>query len=137
MKKLFLSMVLTLVLAFPAMAAVKDFKTFTADVPDGWEVIEESGTVSLLAPGNVAALTFMHAPLEGATGQQIAELFMQQLKGQNLKDEGDDTFSFTFDAGSGVISNCIVSADDTAFFFISMTGDAPEISAILDSLTKK
>lgn len=137
MKKLFLSMVLTLAMAVPAFAEVKDFKTFTADVPEGWQVVEEAGKVSLTSTAENSAITFMHAPLEGATGKQIADTFVQQLNAKDLKDEGDGVYTFNFDAGKGVISHCAVSTDDTTFLFISVTGESPAIAGIMSSLTPK
>lgn len=130
-------MALTLAMAFPAFAAVKDYPTFTVDVPDGWNAMETAGAATLMAPDNQTAIVITLSPTNGISAKDFATAAASQIPGAEVKEEGSN-YTFTMDAGNGMKANyTIIPADDQNVFLVVLTGNAPELPAIISSITKK
>ncbi len=137
MKKILLSMALTLAIAFPAFAAVKDFATFSVDVPDGWTVVEATGAATLMSSDNKTAVVLTLAPTNGASAKDFATTAASQIPGAVVKEEGSN-YTFFMDAGNGMKAQyIIVPVDAENVFLVVLTGEAPELPAIIKSLAKK
>ncbi len=136
MKKLLLSLVLVLGMAFSASGAVKEFSNLKVDVPDGWTAQENDGVVALIAPQNVAAISFTLQDAQGATGEQLAEAFAEQLNAS--KPEVDDgVYIFRFATSQGLLSTSVLSCEDNQYFLLTMTGQHDAFSDIIDSIEEK
>lgn len=137
MKKILISMALTLAMAFPAFAAVKEFPTFSVDVPDGWNVVEASGAATLMSPDNKTAVVITMAPTNGVSAKDFATAASSQIPGAVVKEEGSN-YTFFMEAGNGMKANyVIIPVDANNIFLVVMTGEAPELPAIIKSLAKK
>ena len=134
-----LAAVLGLVLSAAAFGAVQDFGAFTIDVPAGWTAAKDGETVGITKNDNSAAVSITYDGTDGMSIKELADAFVENLKGKDLK-EDDGTYTFTFVNASGVESTCVLSGDDKNFVLVVMTGiesAAEEINAMVGSLTQK
>lgn len=136
MKKLLLAALLVLGMAMSASAAVKSFKSFSIDVPDGWTATEDGSVVALIAPGNACALSIASDSAGGMKGEDVAKAMSQQLKGTAPQAQ-DGGYAFTFKNQNGVESKCFVMVEDNKFVMLTITGDHPQLGQILDSIEDK
>lgn len=130
---------LGLVLSSAAFGEVQDFGAFTIDVPAGWTAAKDGETVGITKDDHSAAVSITYDSTDGMTIKELAEAFVESLKGKDLK-EDNGTYTFTFVNASGVESSCVLSGDDKNYALVVMTGieSAPEeINAIVGSLTQK
>ena len=130
---------LGLVLSSAAFGEVQDFGAFTIDVPAGWTAAKDGETVGITKNDNSAAVSITYDSTDGMTIKELAEAFVESLKGKDLK-EDNGTYTFTFVNASGVESSCVLSGDDKNYALVVMTGieSAPEeINAMVGSLTQK
>lgn len=125
-------------LAFSALAsaAVTEFKDFSLNVPDGWTSNQDGSTVSVVANDKSAAVSITVDKTEGASLKDLAEAFKQRLNGSDPVLE-DDVYRFTFTNPAGVESNAILTGDEDRFCLIVITGEHPDLKAMLDSLEEK
>ncbi|MBQ3446679.1 MAG: hypothetical protein IJG37_03435, partial [Synergistaceae bacterium] len=73
---------------------------------------------------------------DGASLEEIANAFVAELKGKNLKKDGE-AYTFTFDNGNGVNSDAVIVTDSGKYALIVVTGreNAPEeVAQILSSI---
>lgn len=138
MKKLSLAALLVFA-ATMAFAGVQDFGAFTVDVPVGWTANQDGTTVGITKNDNTAAVSITVDSTDGASLKELADAFVEALKGKNLRKDGEG-YRFTFDNGNGVNSDALIMAEKGRYALFVMTGaeNAPqEIVAIIDSLTEK
>ena len=134
-----LAAVLALVLASAAFAGVQDFGSFTVDVPAGWTATQDGETVGIVKNDNTASISISVDSTDGASAKELADAFVEALKGKNLKQDSG-AYTFSFDNGNGVNSEAILMAEGGKYALFVVTGkeNAPaEVSAIVNSLTEK
>ena len=131
-----LSVLAVLAFSAAAFAAVQDFKDFTVDVPDDWTATQDGATVAVVANDKSAALSITMEDREGKEPKDLAAGFAQALKGSEPVLE-DDVYTFTFKNEAGVESRAILSADDERYFLLVITGQNPELEALIDSIQEK
>ena len=71
--------------------------------------------------------------------KELADAFVEALKGKNLKAEGDG-YTFEFDNGNGVTSRGVLNGDKDHYALVVITGleNAPdEVMAIVNSIQEK
>ena len=131
-----LSVLAVLAFSAAAFAAVQDFKDFTVDVPEGWTATQDGTTVAVVANDKSASVSITVDKREGKEPKDLAAAFAQALKGSEPVLE-DDVYHFDFKNESGVESRGILSADDERYFLLVITGQNPELEALIDSIQGK
>lgn len=93
-KKLLVFLVLLLILPVACMA--RDFDGFRADVPPGWEVMEEKGAmVGFVSPDREAIVTVTVASAQDVDPAAFAAEMARGLGGSDIMEE-DGVYSFAF-----------------------------------------
>lgn len=110
------------------------FARFTVDVPSGWTVKEDENVVSFLAPDDVAAITVTTDETGGMTALELARLMSRELNGSEPQEDAGD-YTFTFTNQNGVTSEAVLSIEGKEYVLITVTGEHPQIPAILDSIS--
>ena len=137
MKHMVLVWILVLGMAFPASAAVKQFKQFSADVPAGWTAQEtKDGSVDFTAPGKQAVLNVTRAKTGGTPDETLVRNLAAQRGGTD-PEAMDDGYVFEY-TRNGVKNLCFFSVEDGFFTLLTMTDPqdafSEQFSAILGSL---
>lgn len=136
MKRLVLAALLALALTSAAFAGVQDFGEFKADIPAGWTATKDGETVGIVKNDNTASMSVTVDSTDGASLEEIANAFVAELKGKDLKKDGE-AYTFTFDNGNGVNSDAVIVTDSGKYALIVVTGreNAPEeVAQILSSI---
>ena len=134
-----LALVFVLALSAVSFGAVQDFGKFTVDVPAGWTANKDDETVGIVKDDKSASMSITVDSTEGATLKELADAFVEALKGKKLKAEGDG-YTFEFDNGNGVTSRAVLNGDKKNYALIVITGaeNAPdEVMSIINSLQEK
>lgn len=134
-----LALVFVLALSAVSFGAVQDFGKFTVDVPAGWTANKDDETVGIVKDDKSASMSITVDSTEGATLKELADAFVEALKGKNLKAEGNG-YTFEFDNGNGVTSRAVLNGDNKNYALIVITGaeNAPdEVMSIINSLQEK
>ena len=105
MKRSLLVLALVVFAATAAFAEVKDFGPYTIDVPAGWTAEQDGETVGFVKNDNSASMSISYDTTDGATLKEIADAFVEALKGKNLK-ETELGYNFQMTNDSGVESDC-------------------------------
>ncbi|WP_301967447.1 hypothetical protein [uncultured Desulfovibrio sp.] len=127
-KKLLVFVVLLLFL--PVVSMARDFNGFSADVPPGWEVIEDKGAmVGFVSPDRAAVVTVTVASARDVDPAAFAAEMAQGLGGSELVEEGG-VYSFTF-GNDGV---AVVHVAGTDLRVISITGGHPALESLIGSI---
>jgi hypothetical protein len=138
MKKIILSvavLILTLC-ASSAFAAKMEFKSFSIEVPKGWQVEEDedSNTVAFSAPKGAAVLTITLESAEGKSAKEIAEEISEELDGGKPKKDGDGDYQISFTNDNGVKGNVVVSTQGKKFWMIMIVGEHDDLEDMINSL---
>ena len=139
MKGLAAVAVVAVLAATAAFGAVQDFGAFTIDVPAGWTAERDGETVAFTKNDNTASMSITYDTTDGASLKEIADAFVDALKGKGLKKDGDG-YTFTMTNENGVESKCFIAGDNKNYALIVVTGgeNAPDdVAAMMDSLTEK
>ena len=127
-KKLLVFLVLLLILPVACMA--RDFDGFRADVPPGWEVMEEKGAmVGFVSPDREAIVTVTVASAQDVDPAAFAAEMARGLGGSDIMEE-DGVYSFTF-GDNGVT---VVHVAGTDLRVISIIGGHPALEGLIDSI---
>ena len=127
-KKLLVFLVLLLILPVASMA--RDFDGFRADVPPGWEVMEEKGAmVGFVSPDREAIVTVTVASAQYVDPASFAAEMAQGLGGSDIMEE-DGVYSFAF-GDNGVT---VVHVAGTDLRVISIIGGHPALEGLIDSI---
>ncbi|MCI6940839.1 hypothetical protein [Desulfovibrio piger] len=119
-----------LLLFLPAIAMARDFNGFSADVPPGWEVIEEKDAmVGFVSPGRDAVVTVTVASSRDVDPAAFAAEMAQGLGGSELVEE-DGVYSFAF-GENGV---AVVHAADADLRVITIMGEHAALESLIDSI---
>lgn len=127
-KKLLVFLVLLLILPVACMA--RDFDGFRANVPPGWEVMEEKGAmVGFVSPDREAIVTVTVASAQDVDPAAFAAEMAQGLGGSDIMEE-DGVYSFAF--GDNGVS--VVHVAGTDLRVISIIGGHPALEGLIDSI---
>lgn len=127
-KKLLVFLVLLLILPVACMA--RDFDGFRADVPPGWEVMEEKGAmVGFASPDREAIVTVTVASAQDVDPAAFAAEMARGLGGSDIM-EKDGVYSFAF-GDNGVT---VVHVAGTDLRVISIIGGHPALEGLIDSI---
>lgn len=127
-KKLLVCVMLLLFL--PVLSIARDFNGFSAEVPPGWEVMEEKDAmVGFVSPDRDAVVTVTVASAQDVDPAAFAAEMAQGLGGSDLVEEGG-VYSFTFgDDGVAVVH--VAGAD---LRVISIMGGHAALESLIDSI---
>ena len=136
LKILFLALILAIYVCVAAFAAPMEFSMFTVEVPEGWSAQEKGTTVVISALDDSAVVTVTLDTMGGASLEEIADMFAQELDGSEpLLEAG--VYRFNFINEQGMDSVMLIAGNGNNFTAIGIAGDNPEVEIILDSLKIK
>ena len=119
-----------LLLILPVASMARDFDGFRADVPPGWEVMEEKGAmVGFVSPDREAIVTVTVASAQDVDPAAFAAEMAQGLGGSDIMEE-DGVYSFAF-GDNGVT---VVHVAGTDLRVISIIGGHPALEGLIDSI---
>ena len=128
----FATLVMTLCLFAFAQAEVKQFTNFKAEVPAGWNSMEQQGAVMIMAPDGSSAVTITMVPHGGMSAEDVAKQASQALSGSAPEKDGDG-WSFTYNV-AGVEGRNYVKTKGDNLISIAVVGNSSELEKILDSI---
>lgn len=139
LRKMFVAMMLLLVLAVGAGAEVQRFGHFTVNVPDGWTGELQGNTLVVKSERTNSSLAVAFNETGGASLSEIVERLYVQMEGENLEQDEDGDYMFTFRNLAGAESVAIVTEDDGYYLVLSLSGFddekvMSELEAIMDSV---
>lgn len=123
-----------------AVAEVKEFKKFSADVPSGW-TSNESGNemgsmVLLMAPENKCVVTIALQPSGGMPAKDLATMSSQALKGEApVKVDGSEAYSFTATI-NGMKTTTRVQENEGTVLVFTVAGDEGANKDAVESIWK-
>ena len=119
-----------LLLILPVASMARDFDGFRADVPPGWEVMEEKGAmVGFVSPDREAIVTVTVASAQDVDPAAFAAEMARGLGGSDIMEE-DGVYSFAF-GDNGVT---VVHVAGTDLRVISIIGGHPALEGLIDSI---
>ena len=134
-RRIFLCAVMILVLAFQASAKTQKFGHFRVDVPSGWKGELQGQTLLVKSESVNASVAVAFAEMGEASFTDIVERLYIQMKGDNLQQDEDGDYSFTFTNLAGGESFAIVTGEDGYYLVLSLTGyDNEEIQEDLETI---
>ena len=138
-RKLFLSALLILVLALPVHSSTQRFGNFSVDVPSGWKGELQGQTLIVKSQSVNASVAVAFAQMGEASFTDIVERLYIQMNGENLQQDEDGDYMFTFKNLAGGESFALVTGGDGYYLVLSITGydiDGIEddINTIIDSI---
>lgn len=139
MKRLALLIILLIVMIFAscAYAELQEFKYFSLDVPEGWNVIEEGAVITVTTSDKSGSLSITTDDPQGKTIEELAQIFAYELSGTPPEKEEEGAYTFEFNNG---ISHAVIDGDEELYMLIIGTGiehNGEEIEEILSSLEMK
>ena len=137
MKNLLLMTVIIACIATSACAEIREFKYFSLDVPEGWNVIEEGAVITVSAGDKSGSLSITADDPHGKTIEELAQIFSGELSGTPPERDEDGAYTFEFNNG---ISHAVIDGDEELYMLIIGTGierNGEEIEEILSSLEMK
>ena len=129
--------VMLLLFAAGANAELQEFRYFSLDVPDGWDVIEDGATVTVIASDKSASLSITADDPKGKTIEELAKSFAIELRGTEPEKDEDGAYSFEFNNG---VSQAVIDGDEDLYLLIIGTGierNGELLGEILESLEMK
>lgn len=138
-RRIFLCTLIVIVLASQAPAKTQRFGHFKVDVPSGWTGELQGQTLLVKSDSVNASLAVAFAEMGEASLTDIVERLYIQMKGDNLQQDEDGDYSFTFRNLAGGESIALVMGDDGYYLVLSLTGYddesvQEELEAIMDSV---
>ena len=139
LRKMFMAMIAVLVLACGAGAEVQRFGHFTVNVPAGWKGELQGSTMVVKSERKNASLAVAFNETGGASLSDIVERLYVQMEGENLEQDEDGDYTFTFKNLAGADSVAIVTEDEGYYLVLSLSGFEDEevmaeLEAIMDSV---
>jgi hypothetical protein len=139
---------LSLLSASQAFAAKRTFRlhnridAVTADVPNGWTVLEAEEQITFASPDNASIMTVIAGETGGNPLADIARQVSKNLGGGEVKreknrfGEAENIYTFTFKNQNNAEFYCAISSDDFTGLYIClvMRGDTLELSNLLNSV---
>ena len=134
-RRIFLCAVIILALVFPASAKTQKFGHFRVDVPSGWKGELQGQTLLVKSQSVNASVAVAFAETGEASFTDIVERLYVQMKGENLEQDEDGDYSFTFKNLAGGESLALVTGEDGYYLVLSLTGyDNEEIQEDLETI---
>ena len=138
-RRIFLCALIVIVLASQVSAKTQRFGHFRVDVPSGWTGELQGQTLLVKSDSVNASLAVAFAEMGGASLTDIVERLYIQMKGDNLQQDEDGDYSFTFKNLAGGESIALIMGDDGYYLVLSLTGYEDEsvqeeLEAIMDSV---
>ena len=133
----FVVCVMLLLFAAGASAEIQEFRYFSLDVPDGWDVIEDGATVTVIAGDKSASLSLTADEPQGRSIEELANAFAAELHGTEPEKDEDGAYSFEFNNG---VSQAVIDGDEDLYLLIIGTGierNGEILGEILESLEMK
>ena len=139
MKKIFCSLILILIFSSAAIASVKAFGNFRAEVPEGWEGELQGSTLVIKHKTKKASIAIAFNQMGGADLTDIVERLYIQMDGRDLEQDEDGDYNFVFVNASGVDSIALITGNEGYYLVISMSGFEDEdltsdFEKVLDSI---
>ena len=135
MKSRIMSLVMVLAFALPASAAVKEFDSFTMDVPDGWLVHSQDPVVVAASLDTESVITVVVTPSQGMSAKELAETAAQGINGTDLKADGD-AWSLQFE-NEGQKGTMVIRVEKEQAIICTLIGQDPALAGIPGSVTLK
>ena len=128
-----------LALAGQVYADTQRFGNYVVNVPSGWRGELQGQTLVVKSESVNASVAVAFAEMGEASFTDIVERLYIQMKGENLEQDEDGDYTFTFKNLAGGESLAMISGDDGYYLVLSITGyDDDEVQedleAIIDSL---
>ena len=114
-----LALLMLLVFASSACAEVMEFRYFSLDVPEGWNVIEDGAEITVTASDKSGSLSIVADNPDGKTIAELAEMYSRELKGTAPESDGDGAYMFEFNNG---VSQAVIDGDEDVYLLIIGTG---------------
>ena len=102
-----------------AQAEIMEFEYYSLDVPEGWNVVEDGSTVTVIAGDKSASLAITADNPEGRTIAELAERYSRELNGTHPVADEDGSYTFDFNNG---ISQAVIDGDEDLYMLIIGTG---------------
>ena len=132
-RKIFLCTLLVLALGLPAHAVVQRFGHFVVNVPSGWTGELQGQTLIVKSDSVNASIAVAFAQMGEASFTDIVERLYVQMSGNNLQQDDDGDYSFTFTNLAGGESLAMVgNAGEGYYVVLSITGY--DIDGVQDDL---
>lgn len=140
MKKVFFCAVIVAVMIVPSFARVRQIGNLVADIPSGWTA-EQKGSVTVIShESGKASVSVAVNSLGEASLTDIAERLYTQMSGEDLEQDEDGDYTFTFTDINGLEGLVILTdSEDGRYILMSVSGYGDggfddEIDKIIDSL---
>lgn len=138
-RKIFVSMLVILVVVSQASAKIRSFGHFRVEVPSGWTAELQGQTLIVKSEHVNASVAVAFAETGGASFTDIVERLYTQMDGDNLEQDSDGDYTFTFTNVAGGESVAIIINAEGYYLVLSITGyDIEEVQSdlevILDSV---
>ena len=139
MHRLLLSVVMLLVIVHSACADVQKFGNIIVDVPSGWEGSLQGSALVVKSQTKNASIAIAFNKMGNADLTDIVERLYTQMGGENLEQDSDGDYSFTFKNLGGADSIALVGGSDGYYIVVSITGFQDEslhedMERIIDSI---
>lgn len=135
---LLLAAVALAALVAPAEAEVRLFKHFKADVPPGWQVIDEGEHVVFAAPNESAVVTVTIQDAQNVSAQSIAEMMSKGLKGTTpVWDAASGGYIFDFVNKENMPGKALVKVQGATALILAIMGDNPQVAGLVNSMGDK
>ena len=139
-RKVFVCALLIFVMISQAHARVQRFGHFRVNVPSGWSGELQGQTLIVKSKSANASIAVAFAETGEASFSDIVERLYVQMGGENLEEDSDGDYTFTFKNLAGGESFAIITGSDEGYYLVlSVTGydndDLKEdLEAIMDSV---
>ena len=134
-RKIFLCAVIILALSLPVSAKTQKFGHFRVDVPPGWRGELQGQTLLVKSESVNASVAVAFAETGEASFTDIVERLYIQMKGENLQQDEDGDYSFTFTNLAGGESIALITGADGYYLVLSITGyDNEDIQEDLETI---
>lgn len=139
MRRIFLPVIMILVMSLTASADVQKFGNIIVDVPSGWEGSLQGSALVVKSQTKNASIAIAFNKMGNADLTDIVERLYIQMGGENLEQDEDGDYSFTFKNLGGADSIALVGGAEGYYIVVSITGFQDEslqgdMERIIDSI---
>ena len=135
---MFLGITLVMMICSCACAGMQSFGNFRVNVPSGWSGELQGSTLVIKSDNGNSSVAVAFAQSGGASLSDIVERLYAQMGGDNLQQDEDGDYVFSFTNRAGAESIALITGDEEYYLVVSITGydDSieDELDTIIDSL---